>query len=105
MKMWEPLVARVIRPGHPAKRDKEVSDTNRSRYARCPGLMTRATRGSSCIYFKKSWWQVGPDCQGADRISLPDLFRARRSQGRYRIQKLKSAISSRDRMYQGHGPR
>src|SRR5207249_123404 len=46
-------VARVIRPGHPAKRDKEVSDTNRSRYARCPGLMTRATRGSSCTYFHR----------------------------------------------------
>src|SRR5438093_2810503 len=46
-------VARVIRPGHPAKRDKEVSDTTRSRYARCPGLMTRATRGSSCTYFHR----------------------------------------------------
>src|SRR6266498_3140399 len=37
------FVARVIRPGHPAKRDKDVRRAMRSRCARCPGLMTRAT--------------------------------------------------------------
>src|SRR6266498_1425133 len=37
------FVARVIRPGHPAKRDKDVGRAMRSRCARWPGLMTRAT--------------------------------------------------------------
>src|SRR5213593_2675806 len=37
------FVTRVIRPGHPAKRDKELRRAMQSRCARCPGLMTRAT--------------------------------------------------------------
>src|SRR6058998_2194091 len=67
-------VARVIRPGYPAKRDKEVSDTTRSLYARCPGLMTRATGRGGSLFSRET------------RIHKESLLLSHRCHGFTRIQ-------------------